>query len=78
MLDLNLIGPNHSKSDWESQLSNIGSLLSYTAKSGMHAAAWEIGNENQGELTTSEAAQRVSAALSGVFCFASKQALLYG
>lgn len=58
MLDLNLIGPNKT-ADWQAQLSNIGSLFAYTAEKGVDIPAWEVGNENQGDLTPKAAAQRI-------------------
>jgi len=66
MLDLNIIGPNKANNSWDAQLSNIESLFAYTASSGMHVVAWEIGNENQNDLKPSDAAQRVTRVREGL------------
>lgn len=58
MLDLNLIGPAQSSS-WEDGLAQIDALLAYTARSGHTPWAYELGNENQDEISPQTAAERV-------------------
>jgi heparanase 1 len=67
MLDLNIIGPGDT-SDWNASLSQIDALFAHTSRTTATRAdaggglwAFELGNENQGELQPKVAAERVFA-----------------
>ena len=65
MLDLNIIGPAATE-DWPATRSQLAALFHYTASAGAVREdrgggiwAFELGNENQDQLSPQEAAQRV-------------------